>query len=90
MARGKLFTFEEDTRPHGSVLFADPSMATLTGRVKTFNEPHSKNAAGKMTGIRSMTGRLTPYGDRTGTSTGEGAWSSMNEKRGTTAETEDE
>lgn len=92
MARGKLWLeVEEDPRPHGSVLFADPSMAKLTGRVKPFNEPYNvNNAVGEVTGIRSMTGHMTPYGDRTGTYVGDGAWRAMNEKRGTLQETEDE
>lgn len=61
---------EPDTRPTGSLLFADPAAAQFPRQVHTFNDPPSGSASGTCEGIQSM-GRYT--GD---------AWANMNRKRG--------
>ena len=70
-------TFEEDTRPEGSLRFADPSKAEFPRHIHTFNEPHS-NAMGESHGVRSMTGMLVPWDDRHVND----PWAVMNRKRG--------
>jgi hypothetical protein len=59
---------EVDTRPIGSVLFADPSKAAFPQQIHTFNEPHSPRAHGHQSGIRTVTARETTFWDpkRTG------------------------
>jgi len=70
---------EEDTRPLGSVRFADPSTADMTSRFNTFNEPYSPSSKGTQTGIRSVrTDRL----GLSGYGLGGDQWSEMNRKRG--------
>jgi hypothetical protein len=88
MARGRRFfdlVAEQDTRPTGSLQFADPSTAELPRHIQTFNDPHSPRSTGECSGINTRTGRLVPYGDRR---SGD-VWAEMNAKRGV-SEKEDE
>ncbi len=63
-ALGVLIEPEPDTRPIGSVLFADPSTAAFTSQVHTFNEPFSpRSRPTSPEGIRSVTARETTYYD---------------------------
>jgi hypothetical protein len=58
----------EDSRPIGSLLFADPSKAAFPQQIHTYNEPFSPRASGHQHGIRTVTARETTYWDpkRTG------------------------
>ena len=83
-----IFAVEEDTRPSGEVLFADPSMAEFPRHVRTFNEPHSPRSTGEQSGIRTLSGgNCVPYGDRYWNETD--PWAAMNKKRGTVEEESD-
>jgi len=73
---------EPDTRPTGSVLFADPSTAEFPRQIHAFNDPRGNNSHGEQNGVRTMTGRLVPWNDRQSETTGEGLWANMNRKRG--------
>jgi hypothetical protein len=75
-----LIGVEENSRPIGSLRFADPSTAELPRHIHTFNEPHSPNSVGEQNGVRSMTGDLVPWPDRHTTD----LWAAMNRKRGVT------
>ena len=70
---------EEDKRPAGSVMFADPSKAEYPRHLNTFNEPYNPRATGDLEGIRSITGRLVPWPSR---QYEPDPWESMNRKRG--------
>jgi len=55
---------EEDTRPIGSLLFADPSKAEFARHIHVFNEPHSPRSRPESpTSIRTVTARETTYWD---------------------------
>lgn len=53
----------EDTRPIGSLLFADPSAAAFPQQIHTFNDPRSSRTSGEQHGIRTVTARETTYWD---------------------------
>lgn len=54
----KAIEIPEDTRPLGSVNWADPCTAGMTERINTFNPEgyHSPGSTGEQTGIRSGPG----------------------------------
>jgi hypothetical protein len=60
-------------------MFADPSKAEYPRHIHTFNDPESPRSNGEQNGIRSITGRLVPYGVR---QYEPDPWGAMNKKRG--------
>lgn len=56
---------EPDTRPHGTVLFADPSMAGYTENIRTCDpfRPDPDHDDGRRQGVRSINKRHLPFYD---------------------------
>lgn len=80
------FTIPEDTRPSGTVQFADPTRAEQCGDVHTFNEPYSPRSQGHQDGIKPTFERRNPWVQQ---QSGRNAWAEMNRKRGFSTEDED-
>jgi hypothetical protein len=53
----------EDTRPIGSLVFADPSKAAFPRQIHTFNDLRMHTAVGHQDGIRTVTARELTYYD---------------------------
>lgn len=79
---------EGGERHKGSLLFADPSRASFTECINDSIGLNGTNSGPKTTPrIKSMTGNLTPWDDRTGYRA-QDSWAEMNSKRGTKATSE--
>lgn len=83
MARRRPKAIPEDTRPLGSVHWADPSRNGMADRIRTFNFPHDSQVSGEG-GIRSAG---YPYNSSALSShAGDRQWAAMQRRKGVSDE----